>query len=391
MAARTMTDMKSLSPNYLDGVLALQVLLAQDFPVSIYQRQILVADNSAEGRLVFAHGVPDSTVLTSAVTTQNKRMRRALLERKNVPVPKGANFSMGRGIALAKQYAKGLGYPVTVKPSKGDAGLWNFTNVRNVRELSAAIAKLKTPVHERKELFRAGYTPMELGIPGFEDGHQTVSKGYRFLVEQRVSGALIRFLISDGKVISAVQCFGSPLDGSLQRTQDVLTSIHPELIEAAENAGRALPGLSLAAIDVVVPNPEQSLRRQKHWVVDFYERPFLWVQAVSSPEQALKLSETIVQSHCATRGFPFNHAQQHATIDFTIHSLPSASGGKDELLKLAPAYGIDCEVREISDIEGYVRGSMSGGSFEVARLLNDLTNDEIPAVPAMMIAVKKQA
>ena len=191
MAAPTLIDMSKIDPNDLDGILVLQVLLSQGLEISVYTRQVIIAQ-SAENRdlprLSLVHGVPDTTILTSAVTVQNKRMRRALLERKGIPVPKGANFSIGRGITLSRKFAKEIKFPVVIKPGKGDVGFYNFTNVRNLREMNAAIAKMKVPVHERDRVFRAAYTPMELGMPGEENGRPTVSKSYRFLVEKRVEG-----------------------------------------------------------------------------------------------------------------------------------------------------------------------------------------------------------
>ena len=92
MAAPTLIDMSKIDPNDLDGILVLQVLLSQGLEISVYTRQVIIAQ-SAENRdlprLSLVHGVPDTTILTSAVTVQNKRMRRALLERKGIPVPKG--------------------------------------------------------------------------------------------------------------------------------------------------------------------------------------------------------------------------------------------------------------------------------------------------------------
>ncbi|QZY53131.1 hypothetical protein [Leucobacter tenebrionis] len=389
MAAQAVVDVETLDPNALDGILALQALLSQDLRLSIFQRQIVIADREGQQKLVFAHGVPDTTILTSAVTVQNKRMRRALLEQKRVPVPKGANFSMGRGISLAKKYADDLGYPVVVKPSKGDAGFYSFTNVRNVRELSEAISLLKVPVHEREGVFRSGYTPMELGIPGVENGRPTVSKGYRFLIEERVSGHLIRFLVHEGAVISAVECSGSPSDGGLQGVEEVLDRVDPGLLESVKQAYEAVPGLAVAAIDVVATNPWGSQTDEKHWVVDYLERPFLWVQAKASATTAATLSRKIVAEYLSQRGHDFLPVEERVALAVKVSALPSASAAAAELESAATEIGALCKISDVSDLDGSVEAKVSGDSLAVAVLLNALTNGEYESIPAMMVEVER--
>ncbi len=388
MAAPTLIDMSKIDPNDLDGILVLQVLLSQGLEISVYTRQVIIAQ-SAENRdlprLSLVHGVPDTTILTSAVTVQNKRMRRALLERKGIPVPKGANFSIGRGITLSRKFAKEIKFPVVIKPGKGDVGFYNFTNVRNLREMNAAIAKMKVPVHERDRVFRAAYTPMELGMPGEENGRPTVSKSYRFLVEKRVEGTLLRFLVCEGKVVSVVLCEGALADGKLQHAEEVLDRIHPELIAKVEEANDAIPGLAVAAINVVSTAPELPLSEQEYWVVDFWERPLLWVQARTDADNEEALAEHIVASYFARRGYSMKPCSSEVTVGFQIHALPSASSSRDALMEAVEGLNISCDITEVSDYEGRISGTLTGSSFVVASLVNAITNEEIAGVPAMAL------
>jgi ABC-type transport system substrate-binding protein len=47
-----------------------------------------------------------------------------------LPVPKGATFSVGRGVRDAKNFAERIGYPVVVKPAMGDNAIETFRMLR---------------------------------------------------------------------------------------------------------------------------------------------------------------------------------------------------------------------------------------------------------------------
>src|SRR5690625_1053199 len=135
-------------PNHLDGVLALQILMSQDFPLEIYPRQLVLLRSSGESGSLFTHGVPDTTLLTSAMTVQHKRMRRALLRRRDIRIPLGATFPSGSGLPRAKRFADRLDYNLVVKPAVGDPGKYMFSDVYDEDDLENAIWELKTPIHQ---------------------------------------------------------------------------------------------------------------------------------------------------------------------------------------------------------------------------------------------------
>lgn len=390
MVALKLSDESRIDPNDLDGILVMQVLLSQELDISIYTRQVLIAQSTkdpSKPRLSLVHGVPDTTILTSAVTVQNKRMRRGILERKGIRVPKGANFSVGRGIVLSKKFARQIKFPVVIKPGKGDVGFYNFMQIQNIKQMNAAIKGIKVPVHERDRVFRAAYTPMELGMPGLENGRPTVSKSYRFLVEKQVKGTLLRFLVCEGKTISVMSCEGTLADGTLERAEEIMDKVHPELIAKVEEANNAIPGLAVSAINVVSTAPEKPLAEQEYWVVDFWERPLLWVQATSDIAQARVLAERIVADYLTIRGYPVRTCREEVKVSFQIHALPSASSAHIALEKIVGEFDVRCETTEVSDFEGRISGTMTGSAFDIAVLLNGLTNEEYEEIPAMAVDV----
>lgn len=388
MDSSAVNDQVTVDPSSLDGVLALQVLLTQGLEVSVYPRQVLVARTDEGARATFAHGVPDTTILTSAMTAQNKRMRRALMERRGVPVPKGANFSIGRGTSLARKFAKSLGYPVVVKPGKGDVGFYNFTRVNNVHDLKNAIANMKIPVHERTGVFRASYTPMELGTPGVENGKKTVPASYRFLVEERVSGHLLRFLVLGDSVIAVIECDGSPIDGTLTEVRDVTSSVHPDLIEAVQMAAQTIPGLALQSIDVVARDFERPLQRKDYWVVGQSERPLLWAYERLSRELALDLSHQIIASTIPALGPLPVSSLDSIEADISLHSLPSAEAAGRALPGIAESVGLQWSAESLSQLEGELVGRLSGSTRAIAHVLDSVTSETYSEVQSMLTVVR---
>jgi len=387
--AHTLTDPREFDPNFFDGILTLRNLFAQPNRLRVYPRQIVVLEGRGRNRLSFVHGMPDVTTLTSAMTIQHKRMRRGILERNDVPVPKGAAFSMARGLKQAKAFAQRLGFPVVIKPSRGDAGFYNFTDLGNQRELDWAIAKMKVPTYERPGVFHSGYTPMELGAPRRESGRTIVPGGYRILVEKQVAGQLVRFLVYEGAVISAVRCEGSPSDGTLRSSSDVLAQVHPLILKTVKRAFHSFPHTGIAAIDIVTSNVSDPNNNGDAQVVDYWERPFLWVQARDSLDLALDLSERITSGYMSSHGLNLDAVPSEARVHMRAHSLPSARLSQSSLSEIATDAGVKYSVSGYSDLEGTIEGTLEGGSLELAALIDAISNGAYHSIPAGLIEVER--
>lgn len=386
--AHSLIDSRAFDPNYFDGILALRSLFAQQELLRVYPRQIIVLESGGKSALSFVHGMPDVTTLTSAITIQHKRMRRGILERNDVPIPRGAAFSMARGLKQAKAFAQRLGYPIVVKPSRGDAGFYNFTDVEDQREMDLAIDKMKVPTHERLGVFHSGYTPMELGAPRWESGRTIVPGGYRILVEKQLSGQLIRFLIHEGEIISAVCCDGSPSDGTLTSSRDVLSQIHPLIVKTIKRAFGSFPHAGIAAIDVVTSDMTEPKSKRDARVVDFWERPFLWVQAKDSLDHAQALSQRIVSSYMASNGRSLGSVPDEAQLYFRAYSLPSARSSHASLGTIAQDCDILYSATDYSDLSGSIEGTLKGSSFKLAALIDAITNGFYHSIPAGLIELE---
>lgn len=374
-------------PNHLDGILVLRVLLSQATGLEIYPRQIVIVQDIGEEEFIYSHGVPDTTALTAATTVQHKRMRRALVRRNDVRIPDGGTFPVGTGIARSKRFAERLGYPIVVKPALGDPGTFWFTDINDEEELDAAIEAIKTPVDEREGILHSGYTPLVLGEPGSENGERTVPRNYRYLIEKRMSGTVVRFLVNQGVILSAFECEGSPTDGSFTGGQEILPQVHPELRAKVLDAYAAIPDLAVAAIDVVIPDPGGSLRGQDWAVVDYFERPFLWVQAAVDQDAALDLAERIVRAHFAQSGFAVKSPPDRLTRTINLYGVGPLVDLEERVAAVAAEFGVEASEVTWDPHEANLTFTAAAPPLAIAALLDAVTNDHLTDISAQMAQV----
>lgn len=375
-----------VDPNHLDGVAVLRVLLEQETGLEIYPRQIVIVRDIGEEEFIYSHGVPDTTALTAATTVQHKRMRRALIRRSGVRIPDGGTFPVGVGIPRSKRFAERLGYPVVLKPAVGDPGTFWFTDITNEEELDAAIAAVKTPVDKREGIFHSGYTPLVLGQPGSEDGEPTVPRNYRYLIEKRMTGVLVRFLVNQGVILSALECEGSPTDGSFRGGKEILPEVHAELRGKVLDAYQAIPDLAVAAIDVVVSDPSAPLFGQNWAVVDYFERPFLWVHAATNSAAALDLAERIVRAHFAESGFAVKKAPARISRTLKLYGIGPLPDLERRIAASAAEFGIETTEVSWDSSSAMVDLTAVASSLDIAAFLDAATNGHLNAEFSVQMA-----
>lgn len=379
-------------PAELDGVLALHAALRYGLDVEILPRQVLISvveGNSNE--MSFVHGIPGNTGLAPVTYAQDKRMRRAQMERAGIPIPKGATFSLGYGSKLAARYAKQIGYPITVKPAVGDNGIEGFLNIRNRRGMREALAYLSQPTTERETFTRASYGLTELREPGIEDGKVTVPPGYLFIVEKHLVGQYLRFLVVDGEVVSAILCEGYPVDRTLSGGREVLNELHPEVVDLAARAGQVIPGVPAVAVDIVIPNPAAPLEGQTYGLVEYSERPYLWVQGVVDPELPLVLSDKIFRSYADKLGFTLSAPRDEIELSFDAMAIPDARAGAKAMEETAKKWGFELQVSDVDQLGGSVSGTLSGDALLIAAFADALLDGKIDDTPVMMASFRPKA
>ncbi|NEE04094.1 hypothetical protein [Phytoactinopolyspora halotolerans] len=375
----------ALPPEVRDGYEVHAAALRRGLDVALYPRQVMMAGGGENDEMAFIHGVPESSSLGSVTYAQDKRMRRALLERAELPLPKGATFSVGRGIKDAKNFVERLGYPVVVKPAMGDNAIETFPGIRNEEQLDAAIDYLMTPPTERDTFVRAAYALTELREPGEEDGRVVVPPGYRFLIEEHVHGEYVRLLVVDGLVRSVVHCPGPPSVAAAEHGRDILGEVHPTLQQLAIDAVQAMPGLGVAAVDIVVGDYQRPAAGQGVWIVELSERPGLAVQADVAEELSQFLGDVILTHGAAVGDLSLEEARDDVAVEFHAEAIPDLDGAVAALADAARDFGITGHVGVTDRVEGVADGLLQGSARHIAWLSEMLLDGRLNGHRAMLV------
>jgi len=173
----------------------------------------------------------------------DKFVTKQLLEKANLPVPKGKEFTAKDTRQTIVDYANSLGYPVVLKPTDGSFGRGVFANITNDDELISALQHLKNEM--KKE---------------------------NIILEKHVTGKDFRIYVVDDKVIGAI----------LREPPNVIgdgTSTLEDLIEKKNDLRRLNPRLSHCLIEI---NDE---------LINYINRNDLTLQSVPEKDELVYLSD----------------------------------------------------------------------------------------------------
>ena len=308
-------------------------------------------------------------------------MRRALLQRAGFTIPRGATFSVGRSANAARKFADRTGYPVVVKPAIGDNTIEVMAGLSNARQLNEAIEYLRTPPKERGHYVRAAYALTELREPGKRRGRIMVPPGYRFLVEQHISGQYLRVLVLNDQVRSVIHCEHGPWDSQKDELHDVLSDVHPSIRQIAVDARQTIPGLPLVAIDMIVPDYQAETSIEDAAIVEFSERPWLAVQETLDPQLSSALGAEILRGSMGEN----RDTKDQVTVAATIE-------GVVEPTVLLHALTMQCRSlnlvgsAEVSDpTSGTVSATLQGEPAIIAWLMESLLAGKISTQRPMLI------
>jgi hypothetical protein len=376
----------SIAPALRDGYELHRAALCRGMNVLLLPRQVLmVSPPDGKPELAFVHGIPETSSLAAVTYAQDKRMRRELLARADLPVPEGATFAVGREQARARAFAAKLGYPVVVKPAVGDNLSEVFSGIRNETELAEVIEYLRTPESERSSFTRTAYGLTMLLEPEEEDGRMVSPAGYQFLLERQVSGEYLRLLVVGDQVSSAVHCPGG-LAGSVdQPYRDVLDEVHPSIRSLAVDAAQAVPGLAVAAVDLVLADHRRPVPDQPHWIVEFSERPWLEIQARVSVELAQRAGEAILAQHAAERSVRLAAPQAEVAVEFQLEGATDPESVVAAISAVAKESGVAEKVSVVDRVEGTAEGTLRGPADAVAWIFEALLDGQLRGQRAMLV------
>lgn len=173
----------------------------------------------------------------------DKFVTKQLLEKANVPIPKGKEFTSKDTEQTIIEYAHSLDYPVVLKPTDGSFGRGVFANLTNDEELTRAIQHLRHEMNKEN-----------------------------IILEKHVTGEDFRIYVVDDQVVGAI----------LREPPNVIgdgTSSLEVLIEKKNDLRRQNPRLSHCLIEI---NDE---------LTDYIARKNLTLQSIPEEGETVYLSD----------------------------------------------------------------------------------------------------
>ena len=367
-----------------DGYHVHRAALARGLDVLALPRQVLLAGRgkTVPAEVSFAHGVPESSTVAAVTFAQDRRLRRAMVEREGVTVPKGATFSW-RTVQSAARFAEELGYPVVVKEVQGENPARAIRGVRSAEQVASAFHELRLRRPEDRSPgsnpLIAGYAATRLGFDIDDDGNEVAPIRTRFLVEKQIPGQVVRTLVCGDEAIISVLLDDSTGRGVL----DVTEQCHPRIREIAVAATRATPGLALGTVDIV--SDDYRSDGGEALVTEVSERPRLESYVTAGEHLGEIGSDAILRFQATAAGIELDAPRTSVAGSAFVEGLRDAEGTARALPELADERGLQLQVLDIDDVLGTLRLSLSGepatmAAFVELLLSGDLTADRASSV-----------
>ena len=358
-------------PTYLyDGYQVHRAALSRGLQVLALPRQVLLAgrERTVPSEVSFTHGVPEASTVSAVTYAQDRRLRRALLERVGVAVPKGASFTW-KSVNSAGQWSAELGYPVTVMEVVGENPATAIRNVSSEEELTAAFQELRRREPEDRapgsNPLVAGYATTRLGYILDDEGNEVAPLRTRFLIEKQVPGDVVRALICGGRLIAAVLLDVTTGNGY----QDITDEVHEGIVEILVRAAGAIPGLAMATLDIVVDDLRRSPEGQTCLVTELAERPRAETYNAAADGIGDRIGDALLAFQAERAGISLQEPRPHVSGQALIEGLRDADGVAQTLPEIAKQYDVDLTVHEIDDLDGELTTTYSGPPGAVAVMM----------------------
>lgn len=373
-----------------DGYEVHRAALAHGFDVTLLPRQVMEVESPKDQiKTSFNHGVPQESTLAAVTYAQDVRMRRDMVLRAGYAIPTGATFSMGGGKRAPYRYANNtLGFPVVVKPAVGDNTVDVMSGITDRESLQRAIGYFHTPPAERPGHTRAAYALTELREPGIKDGRIVVPPGYRFLVERQVPGHYLRFLVLAGEVINVLLCPDGPWKSHPGDMVDVTDQVHQTLNDTAVGMTGAIPGIALAAIDIVTDDYTVAVDVEKAQNVEYSERPWLAVQHKADPLLAESIASRILEFGV---GRKLSQPNREATVDFTVDGAVHPDNLLEALRLETERLGLVGRAEVSDSAMGHIAGTMQGNPTDIAWIMESMLDEGLQGQRAMLVEQRHTA
>lgn len=369
--AEDMVDVGAVSlPGHLfDGYLVHRAALAHGLEVLLLPRQVLLAGAGAvvPSKISFTHGVPQSSTLSAVTFAQDRRLRRALFERRGVAKPAGASFSH-RSLDRATMWAEEHGFPVSVKEAIGENDGRAVRHVESSEEIATAFTALRIREEADREPGRnpkiSGYTTTRLTYVVDDQGRELAPLRTRMLVEQEPKGRAFRVFVVGSEVVAAVEL--EP--GQTRVVKEVTDTTAPDLLRAAEQAADAIPGLGFAMVDLVEVRRPNPFRKPRYVVTELSERPRMAFLAKVHQQLAERVALRLLEYEARNANLELWTPRASVKRNVRVSGLDNPKVVADELGLAYRSRGAKFSMQSVDEYTGALEATCEGLTGTVAGL-----------------------
>jgi hypothetical protein len=347
---------------FRDGYEVHRAALARGYRLLSLPRQVLLVGRTTTvpASFSFAHGVPQASTVAAVTYAQDRRLRRAVMQRARVRVPVGATFSY-RSVDQADEYCRRIRYPVVLKEAVGENPARCIRGIRTRGQLADAFERMRKREEDVGAPGRshrvAGYAQTRLRFEMDAAGDPVFPRETRFLIEKEMHGRYVRIFSSEGDARIAVE-----LDHTNATACDVRHVLHESFYATADAARRSVAGLAVASVDIVTPDPERSVDGQRHHVVEMAERVRIDSYAQADPTLADDLAAALLLSEAGGEAW-LNEPLDVVREGFRIEGL---SASCEDLASFASEHRV--RLTASSEKDGVVTGQAEGSPSGIALL-----------------------
>ena len=343
-----------------DGFNVLCQALLYGAKVKIMPGQLFLIEGEGGGdkKTAFVHSVALSTRLSTITFVLQKRFRRAIHQRKKVPVPIGATFSYFAKKDPVK-YAKKIGYPVVVKEVFGENPAYAVYDIENSKQLTEAIAKVKAHLPTTAEHEPASYAQtINLSSAEMDEGGiRSKSDKARFLIEKQLEGTHYRSFVINGQHVL-----------TLQKDSNTIYEVLPseEIQELAAQAVNVISGLANGTVDIV------HSREGEVNVVELSERIIIPEACQNRLAVCDKVFSSLFLSEVRLANLKLRSKKERSTYHLTFYGITSSAIFLPSLAEIASQIGATLSVVATDDVSGTVSVTLQTKAIRAALFIENV-------------------
>lgn len=349
----------------VDGFFIFYTALLNGMDIQRMPGQLFLISNhrTPNAKTSFVHSVAQSTRLSTTTFVLQKRFRRVLFQQAKVSMPPAATFSFYSKKDPIK-YANKIGYPVVVKEMFGENPAYGIYNVNNKVSLHAAIDGVRRHLPVSSERTPSSYAQtINLGSAEVLDENTRVkSNKSRFIIEKQLSGSAYRVYVIGGKACFVIK--------SSDESFTTVESPSSSLVDLAEAAINAVPGIINAAVDIIQTD------NGKCYLVEFSERLLPLKKVLDSEEFDVmsKIYSSLLKSEASLFGSRLSSLRNSAKYRVTFGGVSNLDIFNHSIENELIEAKLSSRMIRKDDLVGRVDLEIKGCALKLSMFLEKISN-----------------